>query len=146
MNNIFNIREITAEQTRPLRHEVLRPDQDFESTKFEHDDTDSTFHLGLFTEDVIIGIASFYQRDPDNNISKGVWRLRGMALDKNFRNMNLGLELIQHVQNKIKGDNYIWCNARTSALGFYEKAGFTKASEEFEIDGIGPHYVMKLDL
>lgn len=38
----------------------------------------------------------------------------------------------------------IWCNARRSAVAFYEAAGFVVCSDEFEITGIGPHYVMAL--
>jgi predicted GNAT family N-acyltransferase len=36
----------------------------------------------------------------------------------------------------------IWCNARVSAMGFYRKAGWTVESEEFEIEGVGPHVRM----
>jgi predicted GNAT family N-acyltransferase len=36
----------------------------------------------------------------------------------------------------------VWCNARTPALRLYERAGFERESGEFEIPGIGPHFVM----
>lgn len=36
----------------------------------------------------------------------------------------------------------VWCNARTTAAGYYAKLGFTPQGDEFEIEGIGPHYVM----
>jgi hypothetical protein len=36
----------------------------------------------------------------------------------------------------------VWCNARTPAVGLYERAGFAIESGEFEIEGIGPHFVM----
>ncbi|RZK10679.1 MAG: GNAT family N-acetyltransferase [Flavobacterium sp.] len=42
--------------------------------------------------------------------------------------------------------DYIWCNARTSAIDFYKKQGFETISEEFEISGVGPHYIMILNL
>ena len=35
-----------------------------------------------------------------------------------------------------------WCNARTSAAGYYEKIGFVIASDEFELPDIGPHVLM----
>jgi ribosomal protein S18 acetylase RimI-like enzyme len=43
---------------------------------------------------------------------------------------------------KERGVSYLWCNARTSAIGFYEKLGMKVISEEFEIPVIGPHKVM----
>jgi predicted GNAT family N-acyltransferase len=40
----------------------------------------------------------------------------------------------------------VWCNARTPARAFYERAGFRTVSDEFELPEIGPHYVMELRL
>lgn len=37
--------------------------------------------------------------------------------------------------------SYIWCNARTVAVGFYSRSGFEVISEEFEIPEAGPHFV-----
>ncbi|MCW3019870.1 MAG: family N-acetyltransferase, partial [Solirubrobacterales bacterium] len=42
------------------------------------------------------------------------------------------------------GAQRIWCNARTPARRFYERAGFGVISEEFELPMIGPHLVMEL--
>ncbi len=36
----------------------------------------------------------------------------------------------------------MWCNARSGARTFYERAGFCVEGEEFEIAGIGPHFLM----
>ena len=36
----------------------------------------------------------------------------------------------------------IWCDARLVAIGFYEKIGFTKQGEMYEIPLIGYHYLM----
>jgi hypothetical protein len=40
----------------------------------------------------------------------------------------------------------VWCNARTPARGFYERAGFAVEGEEFELPEIGPHVLMTLAL
>jgi predicted N-acetyltransferase YhbS len=40
----------------------------------------------------------------------------------------------------------IWCNARISARGFYEKLGFAAVGDEFVLPVSGPHYVMVKDL
>jgi len=36
----------------------------------------------------------------------------------------------------------LWCNARTSASGFYTRLGFAVVGEAFELPGIGPHHLM----
>jgi len=41
-----------------------------------------------------------------------------------------------------QGGTMLWFNARTVAVPFYEKHGFATRGDEFEIPGVGPHYVM----
>lgn len=50
--------------------------------------------------------------------------------------------LVQHAI--AHGARRVWCNARTSALTLYQRAGFVAASDEFETPDIGPHYRMEL--
>ena len=38
----------------------------------------------------------------------------------------------------------LWCNARTSAIGFYEKLGWRVTSGPFDVPGVGPHVTMVL--
>ncbi|MBA3707750.1 MAG: hypothetical protein H0W83_02890 [Planctomycetes bacterium] len=40
------------------------------------------------------------------------------------------------------GVRMLWCNARTSAIGFYQKQGWTVVSAVFEIPVAGPHVRM----
>jgi GNAT superfamily N-acetyltransferase len=69
-----------------------------------------------------------------------------MATDPRHRGQGVGAQilaqLIEHARGQ--GATRVWCNARTPALSLYARAGFTPESEEFEIPGIGPHFVMAL--
>ena len=38
--------------------------------------------------------------------------------------------------------NLLWCNAGVIAPDFYKRMGFQTIGPEFEIEGIGAHYVM----
>jgi hypothetical protein len=40
----------------------------------------------------------------------------------------------------------MWCQARVSAQGFYEKVGFATLGERFWLPLSGPHYVMVREL
>jgi len=40
----------------------------------------------------------------------------------------------------------VWCDARTTAAGFYERAGFTVVAGPYDKPGIGPHLGMLKDL
>ncbi|MDO7743693.1 MAG: GNAT family N-acetyltransferase, partial [Pedobacter sp.] len=59
-----------------------------------------------------------------------------------------GAELINFAIAELKENHavYIWCNARSTAAGFYKKLGFKMISEEFEIPGVGPHFNMLYSL
>jgi len=74
----------------------------------------------------------------------GEWRVRGMATAPEQRGRGIGAAildaLVEHARSQ--GATRVWCNARTPALRLYERAGFERESGEFEIPGIGPHFVM----
>ena len=135
------IRPVTAEEVRPLRHRVLRPGQAFEETVYPGDD--AGVHLGAFSEDHLVGIASLYREDRAGGRAGG-WRLRGMATDAGVRGSGFGAALLAGCLEYVAGagGSELWCNARMVAVGFYRRAGFEVVSEEFDVPGIGPHVVM----
>ena len=55
------IRQISADEMRPLRHEILRPGQTYEETLYPGDDAADTVHLGAFDGGRLVGIASLYR-------------------------------------------------------------------------------------
>ena len=44
------------------------------------------------------------------------------------------------------GAALMWCNARVTARGFYEKLGYVTVGGEFELPASGKHYMMIKDL
>lgn len=138
------IKFITADDVLPLRNEVLRegkltPDE----CRFLNDDAESSFHLGYYVEDELACIASFHPQTYDGFEGKA-YQLRGMATTEKFRGQGLGNRLVNFAITYLRGQqvNYIWCNARKKALQFYLGVGFEVISPEFDVPGIGPHYVM----
>ncbi len=65
-----------------------------------------------------------------------------------FRGNGFGNQLVNFAIVYLRGRkaNYVWCNARKKALQFYSNVGFEIISDEFEVLGIGPHYVMYLKI
>ena len=138
------VRPISAAETRPLRHAVLRPGQSFEQTVYSRDDHPETLHLGAFDGDRLVAIASLYREARPNRPSRAAWRLRGMATDPEQRGRGFATVVLDasvaHVA--AEGGGELWCNARIPALGFYQRCGFEVEGDEFDIDGIGPHVVV----
>jgi len=142
-----DIREITADQTRPVRQRVLRPHQHADELVYPGDDAHDSFHLGAYQGDTLSAILSMY-RAPKPDEQAPAWRIRGMASIREARGSGLGRLLVEHARERVWAVDRtpIWCNARESAFGFYHKLGFVIEGGIFEIEGIGPHAVMVLEL
>lgn len=145
----FDLRDITAQQTHPLRQRVLRPNQPPEAMFYPGDETPGAVHLGAFdAEQRLVGIASLSIEPPPDAPELRSFRLRGMAVDPGLQGQGIGARLIEASLTRAQeaGLSSIWCNARISAEPFYRRLGFTVVGERFEIEGIGPHVVMRRNL
>lgn len=144
----MEVKQIDAKDTLELRHKILRPNGDLESCQYPGDNDELTFHLGAYEDDKLVSVASFYMDNHPQVPAEYQFRLRGMATDEDNRGQGMSSALLRTAFPLIKKNhvNTIWCNARTSAVGFYEKVGFKPIGEEFEIEGIGPHILMIKDL
>ena len=146
-NEEITIKHISSFETHPVRKIVLRPNQDDKSVIFEGDDQDDAVHFGLYVNEKLLSVASMYKRSLKDNNSNG-WQLRAMATLPEHQGQGLGSKLLQACIDHVKESkgNYIWCNARKSAVNYYKKFGFEVISSEFEITNIGLHYVMIFDI
>jgi predicted GNAT family N-acyltransferase len=145
----YRVQRVFADQTRPLRHQVLRPGQLLETVVFPGDDVPATAHfVAMDQTGAVVSTGSIYCECQPGRAEANGWRLRGMATSSHLLGKNLGTMVLEAciAYAACEGAGEIWCNARTSATGFYEKFGFVKDGIEFEIDGIGPHFVMRKSL
>jgi GNAT superfamily N-acetyltransferase len=144
----MEIRPITAEQARALRHPILRAGLPPHTAMFPEDDNPRTAHLGAFDDERLVAVATFFPEACAARPGVPAYRLRGMATLRPWRGRGGGRALLlagQRVAERA-GARTLWCNARTTARGFYEKLGFEIEGEEFELPDSGPHYVMIKDL
>ena len=140
----MHIRFIRTADTYSLRLRVLRPGGVVEDCHWPNDRLEGSFHLGVYLAERIICIGSFYpEKHPDLKGWKQ-FRLRGMATDPDSQGQGAGTQLMRFALDHLKGQrvDLVWCNARLVAVPFYRSLGFQIAGEEFDIPGIGPHYMM----
>ena len=142
------IKEITASETIDIRHSVLRPGRPVETCYFKGDNHPDTFHLGAFIDGKLVSVASFYREKSPLLKQSRQYRLRGMATLPSYRNRRAATALIERGFEILRNQNIsaIWCNARMAAKNLYLKAGFEILTEEFIIEGIGPHVVMAVQI
>lgn len=140
----MSVRSISAGQTRRLRHVLLRPDQPWEDTDYAGDTDPLTLHVGSFDGDDLVAVASVYHEAPAGEHDTHAWRLRGMATVPHAGGRGHASAALRAVVGHVArlGGTRLWCNARTPAVGFYARHGFTRVGEEFTIPPIGPHVVM----
>jgi ribosomal protein S18 acetylase RimI-like enzyme len=133
-----DIEQITQELTWKLRQKELYPDLPIEAIKLPEDDLG--IHLGLFYQNKLATVVSLFE---DNN----KLQFRKLATDKKYQRLGLGSKMINYVLNYAKEKNIekVWCNARLSATGFYEKLGFVKTDEVFSKGGIG-YVIMEIKI
>jgi len=149
------IEGVPAAGVRPLRHAVLRPGQPAERLVYPGDDDESSLHLAVRDRESVVSVASFYLEALPERVEVSLCglaagtpglRIRGMATEPAHRSKGFGRALVDHGLRAMcaqhLGVRAAWCNARTTASGYYERVGFVVASRAFEMPDIGPHVVM----
>lgn len=113
----------------PIRHKVLWPSKPVEFCHVAGDE--NAYHVGVVINDALISVASIYF---DNDSA----RLRKFATLENFQGQGFGSKLILQILStlKDKGIRYLWCDARESATGFYDKLGFKVDGDKFYKSGV----------
>ncbi len=135
-----SVRQIPLEQTRALRRSLLRPHESIE--QLAAGEPADAFAVGAFEGDERAPLAVGFIA-PDG--PAGSWRVRAMATAPQSRGRGLGAAVLEQLVDHARehGAARVWCNARTPARAFYERAGFRATSDEFELPPIGPHFVME---
>ena len=125
---------------------MLRPKQPLETCIFPYDEV--SIHLGLYLNQKLISIISFSKQELDGYTDSNCWQFRGMATLFEYSRLGYGKKLLKAAIKIIKDKDadYFWCNARESALNFYEKLNFEIISDKFYVPISGPHYKMLLRL
>lgn len=136
------VARVAADVVRPLRAAVLRPGLPLAESVYPEDDDPATRHLAAIDPaGAVVGCATFF---PEPRDGAPGWRLRGMATHRERRGCGIGSALLRAglAAAADAGVALVWCNARTSAVGFYERFGFVVSSAEFLTAGGIPHVVM----
>jgi predicted GNAT family N-acyltransferase len=121
-----------------LREEVLRMPLGLRLSDEDLADEANQLHFGLFgPEDELVACAVAVKISPTEA------RIRQMAVGPAHRGKGLGRRLMRELEDDLesRGFRKFALNARTSAVGFYEKLGYGRIGEEF-VDVTVPHVRM----
>ncbi len=124
-----------------LRYKILRHPLGLHYTMNDLKKETKDVHFGAFFGEDLLACLVLTPL-PDN-----VFKLRQVAVDNTLQGKGVGKALQQFAEQYAmdNGCRKMVCNARKTAVQFYEKQGFVKLGEEFEEVGI-PHFYMQKEL
>jgi phosphoribosylformimino-5-aminoimidazole carboxamide ribotide isomerase len=126
---MISIEQITPYLTHRLRRDVMYPEK--KVFEMEMPEDIDGIHFGAFKDDKLVGVVSLFQTGTD-------FQFRKLAVDTSMQKMGIGNALLKYITDYAieNGGTRIWCNSRDSAIGFYQKAGFSKTGKYNLKDGI----------
>lgn len=146
---MMTTKEISSGETYVLRHLILWPHiKNTEDCTIDIDEREDAIHLGTFVGDRLISVCSLFAQKNSKIDSGKQYRLRAMATHPDFRGRNAGKMLVEFAVELLKSRDYdfLWCDAREVALGFYGKLGFEVVGDWYEVMDVGRHKTMVFSL
>jgi len=121
-----------------LRNEILRKPLGLSFDKEELDKEKDDILMGAFEDDRLLGCCLLTRMDAFTV------RLRQMAVPNNMQGKGVGRALMIFAENIARDLGYrkLCMHARQTAVGFYQKLGYSVTGEPFEEVTI-PHYIME---
>jgi len=144
----FTVRQITLDEAKPVRIDVLRRGTPARDANYEGDESEGTIHIGTEMEGRVIATSTWITAAwPDDPSSLAV-QLRGMAVLDDAQNLGIGRALIEAgiAHARSIDARYVWAKARDTALYFYERCGFTTVGDQFiePASGVPHHLVVRV--
>ncbi|MDX5593435.1 GNAT family N-acetyltransferase [Pseudovibrio sp. SPO723] len=129
MRDDIVINRITADVALPIRHRVLWPDLPMDAARVSEDDTG--LHFGAYYKSWLVGVASIF-------LNEGGARLRKFAVLTEYQGHGIGSTLVLYTIEQVEalGASEFWCDARQTAIPFYERFGMRVDSDPFDKRGV----------
>lgn len=141
----IEVRRATADEVRPLRLGVLRPNAPLEPAAYDLEPR--TVHIAALDGDAVVGCVTVFPNAYD--AVADAWQLRGMAVAPDYQGQGIGRLVLDAAVDAVAatGATLLWANGRVSALGFYELMGWRAVGEEFTYGPAElPHFVILREL
>ena len=151
------ILQIPAEQTLQLRQSILWPTTTLSQLVLPEDSLGKHYGAFLVNRDNPVAVISLFLENipidkgvavqPAESVQRSV-RFRKFACDSQHQGKGLGTQLLRYSLSMARsqdGATHAWCDARTEALGWYERRGLVPFGSEFDKGGV-KYIRMKIDL
>lgn len=140
--NAYEVVEISAAETHPLRLSVLRHDTPTKDVSFAEDGDPGAIHLGVRVGGELVAVSTWIPRP---HREQPAIQLRGMATARHLQGTGVGGVLVETGCDRVaaSGGRLVWARARDTALNFYQRHGFEVEGGGFIDATTGlPHHVV----
>ncbi len=126
---MLSIEQIRPELTWRLRRDVLYPEEPI--FKMEMEEDNHGYHFGAFAGNKLVAVVSLFINGSD-------FQFRKFAVVPEEQGRGIGKALLNYITDFVvnEGGSRLWCNARSSAIGFYARYGFTQTGSTFNRHGV----------
>jgi len=134
-------RTAALEEILPLREAVIIAGTG-RAPEFRGDRDATTFHFGAFADGANVCCGTFMLNEW---FGEPAYQLRGMATAPALRGKGIGAAMLDAAERHIATHTpvrQLWCSARTGAVAFYQKCGWSVVSDVYDVPNVGPHRKM----
>ena len=128
-----------------LRIRVLRQGTPTTHANYSEDDYPDVVHFGIKQAGDVIATSTWFLEECPEAPGLVAMQLKGMAVDTSLQTGGFGAQLISAgvALATERNAEIVWARARDSALGFYEKCGFSIAGDGFIDESTDmPHHIV----
>lgn len=143
-----DVRVVDGPLTRELRREVLRPHLSWTDV-LPGDDLPQAVHLAAVEDGRVLCTCFIYADACPWRPDEDAWHLRQMATAPDVQGRGRGRAVVATAMAyaRERGASVLWCHARASAAGFYERCGWRRHGEIFtDAEHTIPHVRMWVPL
>ena len=125
----IEIKEISAQETYNLRHQVMWPDKPRDFVILSNDE--EALHFGLSKDSTITAVVSLF-------INNNSAQFRKLATKNSEQGNGYGSILLKYLMSIVSNKNIevLWCNARSDKTSFYEKLEMIQTPKKFVKEGV----------
>lgn len=141
----MNVERVTLDDIHELRVRVLRKGTPATHANYPEDQYDDVVHLAIRVDGDVVATSTWFSKECPELPGQSAVQLKGMAVDDSLQTTGFGRALIDAGISlaKERGATLVWARARDTAVGFYEKCGFTVIGEGFIDEPTAmPHHIV----
>lgn len=124
-HQLDKIKEISASETWPLRHEVMWPEMPLDFIKLPLDELG--YHFGLYINQDLVSVVSLFSSDDHTA------QFRKLATKAEEQGKGYGSKLLSYLIKFAQEKDFhtLWCNSRAEKTDYYKKFGMIETNKTF---------------